>query len=206
MEVKMSKKVYKIFLNPFEKQENWLNQMASTGWELIKTSRWAYEFQDCKPGDFCYKVDFVADKSWEDLVAYQAFLEELGMTAFSKNMNIGKYSIGEVRFRPFGKGLGKVATSPGTINKELLIVKKKNDGKEFRLHTDYNDLISYMKTIRDAYIVASVLLTVALMMNLGHYLLLNLLLAGVILYLLKLVHSFNRELKAYKRQQKLKES
>lgn len=202
----MNKKVYKIFLNPFEPQENWLNKMAEEGWELVKTGRWCYEFELCQRGAVCYKVDFVADKSLAQLKEYEAFLEGLGMKVFTKNLNIGKYSFGEVRLRLYGKGAGKIATSPGTINKELLIVKKRCDGKAFKLHTAYEDLIPYVKTIRDAYIVAGVLLTVVLMMNLGHYLLVNLVLAGVILYLLKLVRSFNVELKVYKKEQKLKES
>ncbi|MTL84512.1 DUF2812 domain-containing protein, partial [Turicibacter sanguinis] len=32
----MSKKVYKILLNPFEPQEDWLNKMAEEGWKLVK--------------------------------------------------------------------------------------------------------------------------------------------------------------------------
>lgn len=202
----MSKKVYKIFLNPFEPQENWLNQMAEEGWELVKIGRWSYEFEPCQRRAVCYKVDFVADKSLTELKEYEAFLEELGMRVFTKNLNIGKYSFGEVRLRPYGKGAGKLATSPGTINKELLIVKKQHDGKAFKLHTAYEDLIPYVKTIRDAYIIAGVLLTVALMMNLGNDLLINLVLVGFILYLLKIVRSLNRELKTYKAQQKIKES
>ena len=38
---------------------------------------------------------------------------------------MGKLSFGEIRLRPDVKGWGLLATSPGTINKELLILEKK---------------------------------------------------------------------------------
>ncbi|WP_018750576.1 hypothetical protein [Paenibacillus sanguinis] len=34
---------------------------------------------------------------------------------------------GKLRWRPYGKGWGQIATSPGTFNKELLILEKKRE-------------------------------------------------------------------------------
>lgn len=53
------------------------------------------------------------------------------MRVFTKNLNLGKYSIGEVRLR-----------------------EKHQDEKAFKLQTDYEDFILYVKTICNAYIVA----------------------------------------------------
>ena len=73
--------------------------MAEEGWKLVKTSRWGYKFEACQRGAVCQEEDFVADKSFAELKEYEAFLEGLGMRVFTKNLNLGKYSIGEVRLR-----------------------------------------------------------------------------------------------------------
>ena len=95
------------------------------------------------------------------------FLGEMGMVGYTKNLNIGKYSFGQIKLRPFGKGMGMIVTSLGTINKELLIVKKVNDGKAFELHTDFEDKIEYYQNIRNAWLTMEILFTEALLMNLG---------------------------------------
>ena len=38
----MMKKTFKIFLNPVESQENWLNQMAKKGLQLVDVGRFLY--------------------------------------------------------------------------------------------------------------------------------------------------------------------
>ncbi|MCU7197348.1 hypothetical protein [Turicibacter sanguinis] len=83
-------------------------------------------------------------------------------------------------------------------------MKKHQDEKAFKLQTDYEDFILYVKTICNAYIVAGGgLLTITLMMNLGNHLLLNFVSVGFILYLLKLVRLFKRERRVYKKQLKI---
>ena len=49
-------------------------------------------------------------------------LEEKGYKVFYKNINLN-YSIGKVRWRPFAGKYGRIATSPGNFDKELLIVE-----------------------------------------------------------------------------------
>ena len=49
----LNRLVYKILLNPFEPQEDWLNKMAEEGWKLVKTSRWGYKFEACQRGAVC---------------------------------------------------------------------------------------------------------------------------------------------------------
>ncbi len=83
---------------------------------------------------------------------------------------------------------------------KFVCVKKHQDEKAFKLQTDYEDFILYVKTICNAYIVAGGLLTITLMMNLGNHLLLNFVSVGFILYLLKLVRLFKRERRVYKKQ------
>lgn len=146
----MRKKVYKYFFDFLKPQEKWLNEMSSRGYKLVSTTNLSYEFEDCNPCEYEYAVEFVGDKSYSKMKEYKKFLEEMGFRCFTKNVNIN-YSLGKIKFRPWAKGFGKVATSPGSYNKELLILEKKKDGKPMELHTDLEDLIKYFTPIRNAY-------------------------------------------------------
>ena len=66
----MKKRVYKCFLNVIKGQEDWLNQMAEFGYHLTKTHLFYYEFEPCQPNEYSYRVQFVADKSYAELLDY----------------------------------------------------------------------------------------------------------------------------------------
>src|SRR5690606_12573711 len=78
----------------------------------------------------------------------QQFLEEIGIKYYEKPINIGQFSWGKARFRPFTNSGGRIATSKGMINKELLILEKKNDGKPFEVYSNIEDKIYRLKEIR----------------------------------------------------------
>lgn len=161
----MTIKIFRYFFSFFETQERWLNKMAAEGWRLVKTTKLFYEFESCKPSEYEYCVEFVGDKSYKKAREYKSFLEEMGFRTFTKNININ-YSFGKMRWRPWARGAGQIATSQGSYNKEILLLEKKNDGKPFELHTDYNDLIQYYIPIRKAYLYGLLLL---LFMVIGNY-------------------------------------
>ena len=94
-------------------------------------------------------MDFVADKSYAKSKDYKAFLESMGYRTFYKNVNVGIFLT--AKWRPWGEGLGQIATAPGSYQKELIIVEKKKDGKPFELHTDLTDLLTLYRKIRTAY-------------------------------------------------------
>ena len=146
----MSKRVYRYFYGFLDKQQSFLNRMAREGWRLVRTGRISYVFEPCQPDEYNYCVDFVAHKSPRASQDYQRFLDEMGYRVMTKPLNIN-YSIGKVRVRPWGEGWGKLATSPGAFNKELLIVEKKNDGKPFELHTTMEDRMAYYRIQRSAW-------------------------------------------------------
>ncbi len=125
--------------------------MAAKGFRLVGTTRLAYDFTRCEPSQFAYKVEYVGEKSYNQAKEYQQFLHEMGLRTFAKNMKLN-YSLGKIQWRPYAQGRGMIATSPGSINRELLIVEKQADGKPFELHTDQGDLISYYRNIRRAYL------------------------------------------------------
>ena len=124
--------------------------MAAKGYRLKSCGAFWYTFERCLPDKYAYAVAFVADKSQAEAKAYREYLEYLGFRVWTKNINLN-FSIGKIRWRPFAKGWGQLATSPGTYNQELFIAEKKNDGQPFVLHSDLRDLILSVRTIRNAY-------------------------------------------------------
>lgn len=153
----MKKTHVKYFIDFLASQENWLNKMAHSGWKLTKTSRLIYEFEDCNPGEYEYRVEFVAHMSNSEIKKYMNFIKESGYNVFIKNINLN-YSVGKIRWRPWATGMGQISTSPGNYNKELLIIERKKESKPFELHTDLDDLIKYIKPIRNAHIFTTMLL------------------------------------------------
>lgn len=65
--------------------------------------------------------------------------KSLGIRTLTKNYGTGQLALGKVRLSPFGK----LRTSPGAVNKELLILEKKNNGESFEVYTSKEDKIKY---------------------------------------------------------------
>ncbi|WP_313132203.1 DUF2812 domain-containing protein [Anaerocolumna sp.] len=153
-------KIFKVFFSDLDKQEKWLNEKAQQGLKLVKASKLFYYFEKCKPSEYIYKLEFIIDKSMAQQKDYRAFLEELGIHSFTKNFGFGNYSYGKIQY---SLSAGRVRTSPGTINSELLILEKKNDGKPFEVFTEKKDKLSYYRKVRNAFIFPiAALLTIAI--------------------------------------------
>ncbi len=148
----MSKKFYRFFGGLLTAQENWLNKMSEKGYRLIRTGKLLYEFEECKPGQIRYCVEFIGQKSKDEAKDYHDFLEEMGYSVFYKNINLN-YSVGKVRWRPWAEKGGRIATNATTFNRELLIVEKENDGKPFELHTSYEDKENYYSNLRNPWLL-----------------------------------------------------
>lgn len=159
----MRKKYYRFFWGFLKRQENWLNKMADKGCRLVRTGRAWYEFEECEPGKYRYAVEFVGGKSKQNVREYASFLEDYGYRVLFKNLNLD-YSVGKAVFRPWADKGGRIATTGGTYNKELLLVEKENDGRPFELHTTDDDIREYKKTVRRPWIfsVATILLVILL--------------------------------------------
>jgi hypothetical protein len=150
------KKYFRFFGSLLNTQEKWLNKMAHNGYRLIKTSKLSYEFEECKPDQYQYCVEFVANKSYKREKDYRKFLEDMGYTVFYKNIN-SNFSKYKVVWRPYGSGAGQISTNPGSYNKELFIVEKENDGRPFELHTTNEDKAAYYKPIRNSWLTLMIL-------------------------------------------------
>lgn len=143
---------FRIFLNPIEGQAKWLNQRAKEGFKLSKAGKFIYELKECKPNQYQYTVDYIGNKSNRERKDYENFLEEVGISYYEKPINLGQFSIGRVKYRPYENKGGKFATSEGMLNREILILEKENNGKPFNIYTNIKDKIIALKERRKPHI------------------------------------------------------
>ena len=74
----MRKKCYHFFGGLLNAQANWLNKMSEKGYRLIRAGKMLYEFEECKPNEVKYCVEFIGEKSKENAKDYSLFLEDMG--------------------------------------------------------------------------------------------------------------------------------
>ena len=149
-----------------------------------------YEFEECKPDQVKYCVEFIGQKSKVDASDYHEFLEGMGYKVFYKNINLN-YSVGKVRLRPWAEKGGRIATNATTFNRELLIVEKDNDGKPFELHTSYEDKENYYRNLRNPWLL--ILLMFAIFAVINHSIVFGVLalisLIPVLVYQIQIMHN-----------------
>ncbi|GGH32565.1 DUF2812 domain-containing protein [Paenibacillus segetis] len=82
-------KKYKCFIN-FEKEEQWLNEMAKQGYQLVKKSSSSlYRFQSANPDNTTIKIDYRTFKKQEDFVDYCTLFEDSGWEHIAGTKNSG---------------------------------------------------------------------------------------------------------------------
>ena len=64
------KTVYKVFwVWNFEKEEDWLNEMAMNGWALVSVGFCRYTFERCEPGEYIFRLEMRGgDPGYTDFV------------------------------------------------------------------------------------------------------------------------------------------
>ena len=63
----------------FDKEEQWLNDMAAQGKALVSARYITYEFEDCAPGEYIVRLEMLANMpNTEEGKAYISFVEETG--------------------------------------------------------------------------------------------------------------------------------
>lgn len=149
-------KRYRYFGGLAKTQEKWLNHQSCAGWRLIQTGKLSYEFESCQPGEYQYCVEYVGYLSHSESVAYKRFMEELGYRVWYKNINL-QWSTGKVQYRPWANQGGRIATSGTTIDRELMIVEKRNDGTPFVLHSTLEDRIGIVTRHRNSWLMMALI-------------------------------------------------
>ena len=57
----------------FEKEEDWLNEMAMEGWALVSVGFLTYTFERCEPGEYIIRLEM---HGYDD--SYLSFMEDMG--------------------------------------------------------------------------------------------------------------------------------
>ena len=64
----------------FDKEEKWLNEMASKGLALIGTGFCKYEFEECTPGEYTFRIELLENHlGHPESQRYIQFLEDTGV-------------------------------------------------------------------------------------------------------------------------------
>ncbi len=113
----MNRKCFRFYGGLIASQEKWLNRMAEKGYRLIRAGKLLYEFEECKPGQVQYCVEFIGQKSKESAADYARFLEDCGYRVFSKISISTGVSEKLLRVRGLTKAAGSQPTAPhSTVN------------------------------------------------------------------------------------------
>ena len=147
---------YRYFGPMILSMENWLNRMAHLGYRLEDTGKLSWRFRRCEKEKYQYKVEYVAHLSLKENQDEQQLFRDMGYRVWTKNMNLD-WSAGKARLRPGAEGAG-IATKPGTIDKEILILERENTGESFQIHTVAADRAEYLRPMFRAWCVMSVLM------------------------------------------------
>ncbi|MDR1639886.1 MAG: DUF2812 domain-containing protein [Clostridiales bacterium] len=147
----MRTRVFRFFAIFLRSLEKWLNAMSAKGWRLVGTNALTYEFEQCKPSEYEYRVDYVGHMPDSKRLEYKAMLGQMGYALHDKGANLN-LSIGKLRVRPFSSRGGKLASSPGSFNHELLIIEKKKDSEPFEVYSDYDSWVKHLQSVRGTFL------------------------------------------------------
>lgn len=139
------KKCIKIFFNPIEDRELYLNDMASRGFQLEESGSIVQKFSKSEKPNIHYTVQYIGNMSNKERQEYMDFIQSLNMRVFFAPFNVGKLAIGNMKYRPYNKRRSSFATTSGMINREIMIIES-NGNEKIPVFTDesskYDDLLS----------------------------------------------------------------
>lgn len=81
----MIKRVHKLFwIWELDKEESWINEMASHGYSLVRGGRLSFDFEETEPGKYKYKTLFLKGRySSTKNMDFFRFLNEVGINVIS---------------------------------------------------------------------------------------------------------------------------
>ena len=132
----MKKIIHKAYWN-YEKEEQWLNNLAAKGLALTDYSWMRYAFEETKPGEYIYQIELLEKFPGNpESEMYLRFLEDSGVEVVASYM------------------------------KWVYLRKKAADGP-FAIYTDYASKLRYLKRVRLFWTGLLILEFTAGLMNLG---------------------------------------
>ncbi|MCL1632830.1 DUF2812 domain-containing protein [Sporolactobacillus sp. CPB3-1] len=117
----MNKVIYRMFWD-YEREEEWLNQMAAKGWALVHYFWARYEFEPCHPDAYIYRIELLSRKR-TDLKSrkYLQFLKESDITPIAFYMN-------------------------------WVYLRKSAGGEPFQLYTDLDSRIAHYQRVKNMWL------------------------------------------------------
>ncbi|MDD7306376.1 MAG: DUF2812 domain-containing protein [Peptoniphilaceae bacterium] len=129
----------RIFFNPIEDRERFLNKKAEEGYELVSSGSVFHKFNKTDKNKK-YMVHYIGYMNNKERMEYEDFIKNMNMRILYSPLNLGKKSYGNVKYRPYNPIKSSLATNPGMINREIMIVENSN-GKKIEMYTDSNSKI-----------------------------------------------------------------
>lgn len=145
---------FKLFSNPIQQIKPWLNNIASKGYRLVSVNNCFYQFEKTDQ-KFCYDTQFLGANSSNENEKYIQMLEDSNYKTFRAPLNQANFAFGKVKIRMYAKNKGKIATSFGNYNKEILIVEFASKCPELLL-TKNKDIYEQYKVIRNSHIQGTI--------------------------------------------------
>lgn len=72
----------------FEKEEKWLGEMAAKGLALVGVGFCRYEFEDCTPGEYSFRIELLDNRpEHPESQKYISFVEETGAEQVGSYLN-----------------------------------------------------------------------------------------------------------------------
>lgn len=136
------KKCIKIFFDPIEGRERYLNEMALKGLQLEESTSFVHKFSKSNCPNIHYSVQYIGYMNNKERLEYIDFLQSLNLKVFFAPLNLGKFAIKNVRYRPYNNARASIATTSGMINREILIIESKGNNEvpvftdDFSRHED----------------------------------------------------------------------
>ena len=149
---------YRFFGPMILSMENWLNRMASIGYRLVDTGMMSWDFDYCNRGQYQYRVEYIGQLNLEKSEDYQQYFLEKGYNVMLKPLNLG-FSLGKAQVRTDDEGNPMVATKKNVLDKEIIIIEKRNDGTPFDIPVNNLDRTRYLKPLFRTWLVLAFLMT-----------------------------------------------
>lgn len=141
---------FKIFLDPINQLETWINTQAQAGYQLTQVAWCFYKFEKSTT-PHSYSVQYLGCNPPKDNRNYLRLLAEANIKTFRAPLNQGNLTFLKFRFRPFAKGTAKFANSFQDYNRELIIVENTTT-KPVPILTIPQDLEKIYYDIRNTYL------------------------------------------------------
>ncbi|WP_297282280.1 DUF2812 domain-containing protein [uncultured Anaerococcus sp.] len=116
------KTFFKIFLNPIEGRESFLNKKVKEGYELVSSG---VSYTNLKKSNKSkkYMVQYIRYMNNRQREEYEDFIENMHMKDLYSPLNIGRKTYGNLKYKPFNPIKNSVASTHGMINRDIMIVE-----------------------------------------------------------------------------------